>query len=81
MIPFLMLFYRQTSSIRPTLVGNTSTDHSVEPAASPVGAAQNYIYILDLIPGYNGLGKDNVKTEWEISNFCNFVRLVLEVWW
>ena len=39
----------------------------------------NYIFILDLTPGLNGLGKDNYKTRWETFRFWNLVRLILEV--
>ena len=44
--------YRQTSNIRHTVVGNKIDEHSDVVGASPVG-------IVDLIPGFNGLCKDN----------------------
>ena len=47
---FMVLIYHQTSNISLTLVGNISVDHS------------NYIFILDLPPGFNGLGKYSCKT-------------------
>ena len=59
--------YCQTSSIRCTLVGNTLADHSDVVRASPVGAAP--IYIPDLKPGFNGLGKDNCKVRRETFKF------------
>ena len=37
----------------------------------------NYIFILDLTPGFNGLGKDNCKTKWETFGFCDLVCLIL----
>ena len=40
----------------------------------------NYIFILDLIPGFNGLSKDNCKTREKTSKFLDLVRLILEVW-
>ena len=40
----------------------------------------NYIFILDLSPGFYGLDKDNCKTRWETFKFCNLVQLILEVW-
>ena len=39
----------------------------------------NYIFILDLTPGFNGLSKDNCKTRQEKFKFWGLVRLVLEV--
>ena len=40
----------------------------------------NYIFILDLTPGFNGLGKAKCKTRREALMFRDLVRLVLEVW-
>ena len=39
----------------------------------------NYIFIIDLTPDLNGLGKDNCKTIQETFKFWNLVRLILEV--
>ena len=39
----------------------------------------NYIFILDLIPGFNGLGKDDCKTRQETFNFWDLVLLIQEV--
>ena len=52
--------YRKTSNISRTLVGNKIVDNSDVVGASLV--CSNYIFILDLPPGYNGLSKDNCKT-------------------
>ena len=45
----------------------------------------NYIFILDLTPGFIGLGKDNCKTRWETFKFVDLVCLILEIlyhyWW
>ena len=41
--------YRQTSNISGTLVGNKIDDH----------CCSKYIFILDLTPGFNVLGKCN----------------------
>ena len=49
--------YRQTSNISRTLVCNEIVDHSDVVGAAPTGA--NYIFILGLTPGFNGLCKDN----------------------
>ena len=54
-------YYRKTNISR-TLVDNKIVDHSDVVGASPVGASSNYIFIIDLAPGFNGLGEDNHKT-------------------
>ena len=38
----------------------------------------NYIFILDLTPGFIGLGKDNCKARQEAFQFGDPVRLILE---
>ena len=38
----------------------------------------NYIFILNLTPGFNGLGKDNYKMIREAFKFWDLVRLILE---
>ena len=49
--------YRQTANIRRTLGANKLVDHS-----DVVGAAPTGIFILDLTPGFNWLGKGNCTT-------------------
>ena len=72
--------YCQTSDVRRTLVGNKIVDHSDVVGASPVGAAaSNCIFIIDLITGFNGLGKDNIKTRKESFQFYDLVCLILEI--
>ena len=39
----------------------------------------NHIFILDLTPGFNGLGKGNGKTRRQTFKFCDSVRLILEI--
>ena len=56
--------YRQTSNISRTLVGKKNVDHS---------DVVNYIFILDLTPGFNGLGKGNSKTRRETLKVSGFV--------
>ena len=58
----------RTFNISRALVGNTFVDHSEVDKASPV-------FILDLTPGFIGLGKDIYKTRPEAFQFCNLVRL------
>ena len=60
----------QTSNIRCTLDGNEIVDHSDVVGASPFDAAPTqYIFILDLAAGFNGLGKDNCKSRQETLKF------------
>ena len=40
----------------------------------------NYIFILDLTPGFSGLGKDNYKTRRKAFKFWDSMRLILETW-
>ena len=40
----------------------------------------NYSFILDLTPGFNGLGKGNCTTGGESFKLWDLVRLILEVW-
>ena len=55
--------YRQISNIRRPLVGSIIVDHSDAVGASPVSSAPPaYIFILDLTPSFNRLGKSNYKT-------------------
>ena len=39
----------------------------------------NYIFILDLTPGFIGLGKGNCKTRQETFQFGDLVHLILEI--
>ena len=39
----------------------------------------NYIFILDLTPGFNILRKDNCKPRQETFNFWDLVHLILEI--
>ena len=80
MLTMKEMIYRQTSNISYTLVGNDIVDQSDGVGASPVGAAPTYIFILDLTPDFNGLGKDNCKARWETFKFCDLVHLILEIW-
>ena len=73
--------YNQTSNISCTLVGNKTVDNSDVVGASTVSAAQNYIFILNLTPGFNGLGKGNCKMRWETFKVLDLVCLIPEVWW
>ena len=41
----------------------------------------NYIFILNLTPGFNRLGKDKCKIRWESFKFCDLVRLILQILW
>ena len=67
------MMYRQVSNIRRTLESNKIVDHS-----DACRRCSNYIFILDLTPGFIGLGKDNCKTRWETFKFGDLVHLILE---
>ena len=71
--------YRQVSNIRRTLVGNKIVDHSDVVGASPCRRCSNYIFILDLTPGFIGLGKDNCTMRRETFKFGDLVRLILDI--
>ena len=76
------LVYRQTSNISHTSVGNKIVDHSDVVGAAPTSCRRcsSYIFILNLTPGFNGLGIDNCKTRWETLKFGDLVLLILEIW-
>ena len=73
------VMYRQVPNIRRTLVGYKIVNHSDVVGASPVGAAPTTHFILDIKPGFIGLGKDNCKTRRETCKFGDLVRLILEI--
>ena len=56
--------YRQASNISRTLVGKKIVDYSYV-----VGASLTYIFILDITPGLNGLGKENTRCVKKQSSF------------
>ena len=63
--------YRHASNIIRIVVGNKIVDH-----ADVVGAyrrCSNYVFILNLTPGFNGLGKDNCTTRRETLKFGDLV--------
>ena len=66
--------YGQVSKIGRTLAGNKIVDHSCSWSIACQHCC-NYIFILNLIPGIDSLGKDNCKTR------RVFVHLILEIWW
>ena len=61
--------YRQTSNISRTLVGNKSYRSHRCIWCLACRRRSNHIFILDLTPGLNGLGKENCKTRWETDKF------------
>ena len=68
--------YCQFSNISRTLGGNKTVDHSDVVGASPVSRCSNHIFILELTPGFIGLGKDNSNTRWESFKFGDLVHLI-----
>ena len=43
-------------------------------------SCSNYIFILDITPGFNRLHKDNCKARGETFKFWDLVHLILETW-
>ena len=72
-LPWLEIFlmYWQTSNISHTLVGNKLVIDVVGSIACR--RCSNYIVMLNLTPGLNGLDKDNCKTERETFKFLGLV--------
>ena len=59
--------YRQVSNIKRTLVGYEIVDHS--DIISACRRCSNYIFILNLTSGFNGLDKDNYLMRREAFKF------------
>ena len=72
-------YYRKSSNISRTLVGNKIVDRCSWSIACQ--RCSDYIFILNLAPGFNGLGRDNCKARQETLKFGDLVRLILEVLW
>ena len=69
--------YRQTSNISHTLV---STCWLLRCSCSiAFRRCSNYSFILDLTPGFNGLGKGNCATRRESFKLWDMARLTLEI--
>ena len=75
----LVPMYRKTSNISRTLVCNKTVDDSDCSWSIACWRCSNYISILDLTPGFNGLDKDNCKTTRETVKFWDLVWLILQV--
>ena len=54
--------------------------HTVKPLIACQGCS-NYIFSLDLTPGFNGLGKDSCDVRWESFKCWDLVWLILEFSW
>ena len=67
------------NDIRHTLVGNTNCRSLRCSWSIACRRCSNYIFILDLTPGFVGLGKGNCKTRQETFKFWDLVRLILEI--
>ena len=70
----------QTFDIRHTLVSNECWSFRCSWSVASRRCC-NYLFILDLTPGFNRLRKENCKTRQETYQFLDLVRLVLDVWW
>ena len=65
----------QISNKRHALVGNKIVDHSDAVGVSQTWRCSNYIFMLDLAPGFSGLGKDNCKMGWNTFKCWGSVHL------
>ena len=70
--------YRQVSNIRRTLVGNKIVNHWCSWSIA-CQRCSNYIWVIDLTPGFIGLGKDNSKTRRETFKFWDLVCIILKI--
>ena len=75
------LHHRQTSNMRRILVGYRIVGSLRCSWSIACRRCANYIFILDLTPGFKGLRKDNCKTRREAFKCWDLVRFMLEVWW
>ena len=71
--------YRQVSNIRRTLVGNYICRSLRCSWSIACRRCSNYIFILDLTPGFKGSGKDDFKTIWKSFKFMDLVSLILDI--
>ena len=78
--PLFSIVYRKTSNISRTLVGSKIVDYKLRCSLSiACRRCSNYIFILNLTPGFNGLSEDNCMRIQETFKFWNLVRLIQEV--
>ena len=71
--------YCKTSNISHTIVGNNIVDNSRCSWSIACRRCSNYIFILNLTPGFNGLSKDNYERIQETFKLWDLVRFILEV--
>ena len=74
----VFLGYRQVSNIRRTLLAILHCWSLRCSWSIACRRCSNYIFILNLTPGFNRLGKDNYKIRREAYKFWDLVRLILE---
>ena len=72
-------YIRGASHIRDKTVGNKNVDNSDVVWSIACRRCSNYIFILNLTPGFNGLSEDNCMKIQETFKFWDLVRLILEV--
>ena len=77
---FYVPIYRKTSNIRRTPVGNKIFWSLRCSSSIACRRCPNYIFFLDLIPGFNGLDKYHCMARWETLKVWDLVRLILEIW-
>ena len=72
----IFYMYRQSSNISCTWVGNINCWSLRCSWSIACRHCSHYIFILNLTPGFNELGKDNCKTRQESFKFCYLVHLI-----
>ena len=71
--------YCQVSNISRTLVGNKNCRSLRSSWSIACRRCSNYIFILNLTPGFIGLAEDNCTTRRETSKFGDLVHLIFEI--
>ena len=75
---WIKIVYHQTSDISRTIVGNKNCWLLRGSWTIACWRCSNYIFIFDLTPGFNGLGKDNCKTRRETFKFGDLVYYIFD---
>ena len=76
---YICVSYSQTSDVRYTLLGKKNCWSLRCSWSIACRRCSNYIFILDLTPGFNGLGKDKCKIRWESLKYWDLVQFMLDI--
>ena len=72
------LFVLQNNAYRPPRLQSHSIYCQTSNIRCTCRRCSNYIFVLNLTPGFNGLAKSNCKTRRQSLKFWDLVRLILE---